>query len=106
MNIHEIRRRFELFMDKYYSDVSLSCKTKHGIYFPYSDNETDIKYENPGAQLMWKLFLSGAQSERKNIVVSLPVCKSPPDGFYDAGYNEGIQDCKKALLASGIKIRS
>ncbi len=54
---------------------------------------------------MWTLFQAGVLAERRATSVTLPALKAKPESFYDAGYNEGIQDCRKHLMASGIKVR-
>ena len=54
---------------------------------------------------MWMMFLAGGQTIQKNMVVKLPSLKEKPDGFYDAGYNEGVSDCRKYLNSAGLKIK-
>ncbi|WP_140919041.1 hypothetical protein [Limnobaculum xujianqingii] len=62
-------------------------------------------YKEIGVQMLWKMFYEGAKVSIKCSVIKLPVLKSIPDGFYDAGYNEGILDCKKYLIAKGFKVK-
>lgn len=106
MSIDDIRYRFECYMDKFYPDLHLGLKGNTLIVLsPGAKNDVDLEYSEPAVQLMWKMFFSGAESERNSITVSLPPLRSKPDGYYDAGYNEGIQDSRKTLIAAGVKVR-
>lgn len=106
MKIDDVRYRFECHMDKFYPELDLGMKAD--IFTSMSQsarNDLGIEYSTPAVQLMWKMFCSGAESERKSMTVSLPAIRSKPEGYYDAGYNEGIQDSRKALIAAGVKVR-
>lgn len=106
MALISVRNRFESYMEQQYPDLSLRVKGDIGSFRmereQYSD---DVEFFEPAVQLMWTLFQAGVTAERKATSVTLPALKAKPDGFYDAGYNEGIQDCRKHLTASGIKVR-
>jgi len=81
---------------------------KRGAFFSHPAEEmkdTNKEYTDPGVQLMWVMFLAGGQTIQKNTVVRLPPVKERPDSFYDAGYNEGISECRKYLNSAGIKIK-
>ncbi|EKN4197660.1 hypothetical protein NTJ19_000726 [Yersinia ruckeri] len=106
LNIDDIRYRFECHMDKFHPELHLGLKGDMlSVMSPGSRNDIDLEYSTPAVQLMWKTYCSGAESERKSITVSLPPMRSKPDGYYDAGYNEGIQDSRKTLIAAGVKVR-
>ncbi|MBF7956149.1 hypothetical protein [Rahnella victoriana] len=106
MKIDDIRYRFECHMDKFYPELDLGMKGDMlTIMSPSGRNDIEIEYSTPAVQLMWKMFYSGAESERKSMTVSLPAMRSKPEGYYDAGYNEGIQDSRKTLIAAGVKVR-
>lgn len=66
------------------------------------ERETVSKYSNPGTQLLWEIYCAGATIAKKKMKVSLPNLKEKPDGFYDAGYNEGIEDCRRHIMAQQV----
>lgn len=106
MKIDDIRYRFECHMEKFYPELDLGLKGDLlSVMSSGARNDIDVEYSTPAVQLMWKMFCSGAESERKSITVSLPPMRSKPDGYYDAGYNEGIQDSRKTLVAAGVKVK-
>ncbi|CNE50619.1 hypothetical protein [Yersinia enterocolitica] len=107
MEIQKLIAKFENFMELNYESVSLETKFPCSLSFiaDYKAHEHTTEYKDPGAQLMWVMFVAGADTERKNLSVSLPKTKERPEGYYDAGYNEGINDCKRSLISSGIKIK-
>ncbi|HCP7405641.1 TPA: hypothetical protein OFU59_001350 [Escherichia coli] len=113
MALISVRNRFESFMEQRYPDLSLqvkgnigaSMKAQLGIRIERELYSEDVTYCDSAVQLMWTLFQAGVLAERRATSVTLPALKAKPDSFYDAGYNEGIQDCRKYLTASGIKVR-
>ena len=106
MKIDDIRYRFECQMEKFYPELDLGLKGDLlSVMSSGARNDIEVEYSTPAVQLMWKMFCSGAESERKSITVSLPPMRSKPDGYYDAGYNEGIQDSRKTLVAAGVKVK-
>ena len=113
MALISVRNRFESFMEQRYPDLSLqvkgnigaSMKAQLGIRIERELYSEDVTYCDSAVQLMWTLFQAGVLAERRATSVTLPALKAKPDSLYDAGYNEGIQDCRKHLTASGIKVR-
>ncbi|TGC25046.1 hypothetical protein [Escherichia sp. E1130] len=113
MALISVRNRFESYMEQQYPDLSLrikgdigsSMKAQLGFRMERELYSEDVEFFEPAVQLMWELFQAGVAAERKATSVTLPALKAKPDSFYDAGYNEGIQDCRKHLTASGIKVR-
>lgn len=113
MALISVRNRFESYMEQQYPNLSLRVKGDTGASMRsylgfrierelYSE---DVDYSEPAVQLMWTLFQAGVVAERRATSVTLPALKVKPDSFYDAGYNEGIQECRKHLTTSGIKVR-
>ncbi|HEJ7901074.1 TPA: hypothetical protein SMI06_000461 [Serratia marcescens] len=105
LETQRLRNKFEALMQRDYDQVSLERKTTNLFLLNKRDDYLEVEYSDPGAQLMWTMYLAGASERGKHISVTLPSPKSVPDGFYDAGYNEGILDCRRALTSSGIKVR-
>lgn len=106
MEVDKIRYRFESHLVKFYPDLSLQMKRVSLQFHPNEQmKETGNEYCSPGVQLMWMMFLAGSVSQHNNTTVLLPSLREKPDGFYDAGYNEGILDCRKHLASAGIKIK-
>ncbi|MCX8958332.1 hypothetical protein EHW64_19505 [Erwinia psidii] len=105
MDIDQVRYRFECHLDDFYPTLPIALSKN----MPCSVGEDNaispgVEYKDPAVQLMWKVFYAGALSQNKNMVTTLPRLKNQPDGFYDAGYNEGVQDCRRHLVARGIRI--
>lgn len=113
MALISVRNRFEIYMEQQYpnlalqvkGDIGASMKSHLGFRIERELFSEDVEYNEPAVQLMWTLFRAGVAAERKATSVTLPAVKAKPDSFYDAGYNEGIKDCRKHLTASGIKVR-
>lgn len=113
MALISVRNRFESYMEQHYphlslqvkGDIGASMRSHLGFRIERELYSEDVDYSEPAVQLMWTLFQAGVVAERKATSVSLPALKTNPDGFYDAGYNEGIQDCRKHLSASGIRVK-
>ncbi len=106
MEVEDIRYHFELYMDKFYPNLSLMKKRGGFLVHPAEEmKDTSKEYTEPGVQLMWMMFLAGGQTIQKNTTVKLPPFKGKPEGFYDAGYNESIADCRKYLTSAGVKIK-
>lgn len=106
MEVENIRYHFELYMERFYPNLSLMKKQGLFLVHPVEEmKDTSKEYTEPGVQLMWMMFLAGGQTIQKNMVVKLPSLKEKPDGFYDAGYNEGVSDCRKYLNSAGLKIK-
>lgn len=107
MDIDKIRYHFELHLETHYPALSLNMKTTSFLaHFDERSRDAGNEYAELGVQLMWMMYLSGALAQEKNMSVSLPALRDKPDGFYDAGYNEGVTDCRKYLNSAGIKIRT
>ncbi|MFV9068713.1 hypothetical protein ABQ366_06790 [Serratia fonticola] len=106
MDTNNLRYKFEALMQRDFDSVTLQRKTRNGLFIGGVDDYLGSEYVDPGAQLMWSMFSAGAEEQKKNISVTLPTPKSKPDGYYDAGYNEGILDCRRALTSSGVKVKN
>lgn len=106
MEVENIRYHFEIYMERFYPNLSLGINDGT---FRAHPNElmkgAGNEYQEPGVQLMWMMFLAGGLTLQKNASVRLPALREHPDGFYDAGYNEGVSDCRKYLTSAGIKIK-
>lgn len=106
MQIDDIRFHFENHIEKFYPDLSLAFKSIiPASYCSGLRENAGEEYQDPGVQLMWMMFLAGARAQHKNTAITLPAPKSRPDGYFDAGFNDGIQECRRTLVAAGIKIK-
>jgi len=106
MEVDKIRYHFENHIEKFYPDLSLQMKRVSFQVHPIEQmKDTGSEYCTPSVQLMWMMFLAGGIAQQNNTTVSLPSLREKPDGFYDAGYNEGVMDCRKHLSSAGIKIK-
>lgn len=95
MEVEDIRHHFEVYMEKFYPNLSLIIND--GAFRVHPNElmkDAGSEYKEPGVQLMWMMFLAGGVTLQKNTAVRLPPLRDKPDGFYDAGYNEGISDCR------------
>lgn len=106
MEIDKVRNQFENHLDRFYPNLPIAVNSR------FSDSasrdplgDVQCEYKDKGVQLMWLMFLAGAQAQNKNTSVTLPALRDKPDSFYDAGYNQGVIDCQKHLQNSGIKVR-
>lgn len=106
MEIDKIRHQFENHLQKFYP--SLPLEIKHGSFRVHpSEQMRDVssEYKDNGVQLMWSMFLAGANYIKQNTYAPLPDLKEKPQNFYDAGYNEGVMESQKKLKSAGFKFR-
>lgn len=106
MEIKKIRHQFESHLEKFYP--SLPAEIKRGAFHVHPNEQMgDVtsEYKDPGVQLMWTMFLAGANCVEKNTYIALPALKSKPQNFFDAGYNEGVMDAQRKLKSDGFKIK-
>lgn len=106
MEIDKIRHQFESHLQKFYP--SLPLEIKHGAFRVHPNEQmgdVSSEYKESGVQLMWIMFLAGANYVQQNTYVLLPELKNKPQNFYDTGYNEGVMDSQKKLKLAGFKIR-
>ncbi len=106
MDVNDIRYRFENHMEDFYPTLSLM--TKETPFIQASSvfiNNEGKEYNEPGVQLMWLMYYSGAVAQYKNTSITLPPLKDKPQGYFDAGFNEGVHECRRHLISSGIKLK-
>lgn len=103
MDLIGLQELFEREVKRKVKTIDLEREKDTSLQF-LLERETVSKYSNPGTQLLWEIYCSGVTNAKKKMKVSLPNLKEKPDGFYDAGYNEGIEDCKRYLIAQQFSV--
>ncbi|MEQ1967248.1 hypothetical protein ABLA30_09525 [Xenorhabdus nematophila] len=103
MDVIALAELFERQIEKRVKNINLDRKIKNELFF-ISSYEKSVIYTDPGAQLLWEMFIAGLEKGQKSTKIRLPKSKEKPDNFFDAGYNEAIEDCRKHLQAQKIKV--
>lgn len=98
MDLIGLQELFERQIKRKVKSIDLSRERDSTFRF-LVERETISKYSDPGTQLLWEIYYAGANDAKKKMKINLPNLKEKPENFYDAGYNEGIKDCKKHLIA-------
>ncbi|MFU0921334.1 hypothetical protein [Kluyvera sichuanensis] len=68
------------------------------------EQHMERKCQNAGVPVMWGIFLAGRMLQPHDGVAMLPPAKAKVDGFYNAGYNEDVDECRRYLTAAGFKV--
>ncbi|MEQ5206587.1 hypothetical protein [Proteus sp. fly-1067] len=103
MDLIRLQELFEREVKRKVKTIDLEREKDTSLQF-LLERETVSKYSNPGTQLLWEIYCAGATDAKKKMKVILPNLKEKPDGFYDAGYNEGIEDCRRHIMAQQVSI--
>ncbi len=98
MDLIGLQELFERQIKRKVKSIDLSRERDSTFRF-LVERETISKYSDPGTQLLWEIYYAGANDAKKKMKINLPNLKEKPENFYDAGYNEGIKDYKKHLIA-------
>lgn len=103
MELNRLNESFECEIKKKVKSINLEKKfdTPSGFTIGYIVNR-DFSYIDSGAQLLWEIYCSGCNEAKKKMKINLPKFKEKPENFYDAGYNEGIEDCRRYMVAQQI----
>lgn len=103
MLTENIRYNFEMLMERDYPQLSLTYKTRGHARCDYNlRNDLDSEYENSGVQLMWIMFRAGALAGLSRLKINLPPLRNIPDGYFDAGFNEGVQDRLASVWGNSV----
>lgn len=105
MELNRLNESFEREIKNKVKSINLEKKfyTPPGFTTGYIVN-MDFSYIDSGAQLLWEIYCSGSNEAKKRMKISLPKSKEKPENFYDAGYNEGIEDCRRHIIAQQLTI--
>ncbi|MDE9570774.1 hypothetical protein [Xenorhabdus bovienii] len=103
MDVIDLAEAFEHQIEKRVKKINLDREFKDELFFT-SGYDKSVVYKDPGTQLLWEIFVAGLEKGQKSARIRLPQSKENPDNFYDVGYNEGIEDCRKHLQAQKIKV--
>lgn len=100
MELNRLAESFERQIKKKVKSINLEKKfdSISGFSTGYMLN-MDFSYIDSGTQLLWEIYYAGANDAKNKLKINLPNLKEKPENFYDAGYNEGIEDCKRHLIA-------
>ncbi|EMH5494545.1 hypothetical protein L3033_004255 [Providencia stuartii] len=95
---------FEKEINRNVKSINLDRVIDRDIFFIHN-SDSSVTYKDPGTQLLWRMYFSGFNKAKRAIKINLPPLKQNPENFYDAGFNEGVEECRKHINAQQIKTR-
>lgn len=104
VDLLDLIESFEKEINKHVKSINLDREIEHGFFLVH-ESDTSVTYKDPGTQLLWSMYSSGFGKAKKIIKINLPPLKQNPDNFFDAGFNEGVEECRKHLNAQQIKTK-